>query len=91
MHGDHGWGQQGTIEYGRQRYLAWPAAGPRGPHQHKNIFKPFFRLDKSRNLNHAGVGLGLAIVEDVVNSHGGNIQLSKSKFNGLQFKISLPF
>ena len=31
MHGDHGWGQQGTIEYGRQRYLAWPAAGPRGP------------------------------------------------------------
>ena len=66
--------------------------GPGVPEdQHKNIFKPFFRLDKSRNLNHAGVGLGLAIVEDVVNSHGGNIQLSKSKFNGLQFKISLPF
>ena len=59
--------------------------------QYKNVFKPFFRLDKSRSLNQSGVGLGLAIVEDIVNSHGGNIQLGKSKYNGLQVKISLPF
>ncbi len=59
--------------------------------QHKNVFKPFFRLDKSRSLNQSGVGLGLAIVEDIINSHGGNIQLGKSKLNGLQVKISLPF
>tara|TARA_Y200000002_G_scaffold340938_1_gene311798 strand:- start:115 stop:1434 length:1320 start_codon:yes stop_codon:yes gene_type:complete len=59
--------------------------------QYKNVFKPFFRLDKSRNLNKSGVGLGLAIVEDIINSHGGNIQLNKSKHNGLQVKISLPF
>ena len=59
--------------------------------QYKNVFKPFFRLDKSRSLNQLGVGLGLAIVEDIINSHGGSIQLGKSKFNGLQVKISLPF
>ena len=59
--------------------------------QYKNVFKPFFRLDKSRNLNQSGVGLGLAIVEDVVNSHGGSIQLGKSKYKGLHVKISLPF
>ena len=59
--------------------------------QYKNVFKPFFRLDKSRSLNQSGVGLGLAIVEDVIHSHGGNIQLSKSKYKGLQVKISLPF
>ena len=59
--------------------------------QYKNVFKPFFRLDKSRNLNQSGVGLGLAIVEDIINSHGGNIQLNKSKYNGLQVKIYLPF
>jgi len=59
--------------------------------QHKNVFKPFVRLDKSRNLNQSSVGLGLAIVEDIINSHGGNIQLGKSKYNGLQVKISLPF
>ena len=59
--------------------------------QYKNVFKPFFRLDKSRSLNQAGIGLGLAIVEDIINSHGGSIQLGKSKLNGLQVKISLPF
>ena len=59
--------------------------------QYKNVFKPFFRLDKSRSLNQSGVGLGLAIVEDVINSHGGNIQLGKSKHNGLLVKIFLPF
>ena len=59
--------------------------------QYKNVFKPFFRLDKSRSFNQLGVGLGLAIVEDIVNSHGGNIQLGKSKYNGLKVKISLPF
>ena len=59
--------------------------------QYKNVFKPFFRLDKSRSLNKSGVGLGLAIVEDVINSHGGNIQLGKSKLNGLLVRISLPF
>ena len=59
--------------------------------QYKNVFKPFFRLDKSRSLNKSGVGLGLAIVEDVINSHGGNVQLGKSKKGGLLVKISLPF
>ena len=59
--------------------------------QHRNVFKPFFRLDQSRSLNKSGVGLGLAIVEDIVNSHGGNIQLSSSQMGGLLVKISLPF
>jgi len=59
--------------------------------QYKNVFKPFIRLDKSRSLNQSGVGLGLAIVEDIVNSHGGNIQLGRSRYNGLLIKISLPF
>ncbi len=66
--------------------------GPGIPTEHfRNVFKPFFRLDQSRSLNKSGVGLGLAIVEDIVNSHGGNIQLSSSLMGGLQVKISLPF
>ena len=53
--------------------------GPGIPiNQYKNVFKPFFRLDKSRNLNHSGVGLGMSIAEDIVRSHGGNIELSLS-------------
>jgi len=58
--------------------------------QYKNVFKPFFRIDDSRNLNHLGVGLGMSIAEDIVKSHGGNIELNESKYKGLQVKISLP-
>ena len=40
--------------------------GPGIPAEHyRNVFKPFFELDKSRSLNKSGVGLGLAIVEDI--------------------------
>jgi len=65
--------------------------GPGIPvNQYKNVFKPFYRLDKSRNLNHSGVGLGMSIAEDIIRSHGGNIELNESKYQGLQVKISLP-
>ncbi len=82
-----------NIKKGTNRTLiTFDDDGPGIPEdQFKNVFKPFFRLDKSRSLNQSGVGLGLAIVEDVINSHGGNIQLGKSKYKGLQVKISLPF
>ena len=82
-----------NVQKGNKRAIViFEDDGPGIPEdQHKNVFKPFFRLDKSRSLNQSGVGLGLAIVEDIVNSHGGNIQLGKSKYNGLQVKISLPF
>ena len=81
-----------TIQKGSNRALIIiEDDGPGIPEdQYKNVFKPFFRLDKSRSLNQSGVGLGLAIVEDIINSHGGTIQLSKSSYNGLQVKISLP-
>ena len=58
--------------------------------EYRNVFKPFHRLDQSRSLNKSGVGLGLSIVEDIINSHGGNVQLSDSHYKGLQVKISLP-
>ena len=81
-----------TIQKGSNRALIIiEDDGPGIPEdQYKNVFKPFFRLDKSRSLNQSGVGLGLAIVEDIINSHGGTIQLSKSSYNGLHVKISLP-
>jgi two-component system osmolarity sensor histidine kinase EnvZ len=94
---------QNGLSYGKKVYLNIQKGNKRvtvtieddGPgipeDQYKNVFKPFFRLDKSRSLNQSGVGLGLAIVEDIINSHGGNIQLGKSKYNGLQVKVSLPF
>ena len=91
------------LTYGKKVYVSLHKSSSRvivnieddGPgiaeDQYKNVFKPFFRLDKSRSLNKSGVGLGLAIVEDIINSHGGNIQLGKSQYKGLLVKISLPF
>ena len=59
--------------------------------EYENVFKPFYRVDKSRSLNKSGVGLGLSISQDIVKSHGGNITLSESRYNGLAVKIYLPF
>ncbi len=81
------------VQKGNKRaFITIEDDGPGIPDdQYKNVFKPFFRLDKSRSLNQSGVGLGLAIVEDIINSHGGNIQLGKSRYKGLLVKVSLPF
>ncbi len=54
------------------------------------VFKPFYRVDSSRNMNTGGVGLGLPIAMDIVHSHGGSIWLEKSKHGGLCVSITLP-
>ena len=59
--------------------------------EHTNVFRPFYRVDKSRGLNKSGVGLGLSVAQDIAKSHGGSISLSESKHQGLLVKISLPF
>ncbi len=94
---------QNGLSYGDHVYVSFQKGSNRaqiiveddGPgipeDQYKNVFKPFFRLDKSRSLNQSGVGLGLAIVEDIINSHGGSVLLGKSDHNGLKVKVSLPF
>ena len=58
--------------------------------EHENVFKPFYKIDKSRAESKSSVGLGLSIASDIVRSHGGNIVLDKSKMNGLSVKIFLP-
>ena len=58
--------------------------------EHENVFKPFYKMDKGRNDSKSSVGLGLSIASDIIKSHGGNIMLEKSKFNGLRVKIFLP-
>lgn len=57
---------------------------------HEEAFRPFSRLDESRNQNRKGVGLGLAIARDVARSHGGDITLGRSDLGGLRAAIRLP-
>jgi len=59
--------------------------------EYVNIFKPFYKINKGRGDSKSSVGLGLSIASDVVRSHGGKIDLNKSKLGGLCVKIYLPF
>ncbi len=60
------------------------------PEMREDVFKPFFRIDESRNLGTGGVGLGLTIARDVVRTHGGDIELGDSPNGGLRARIKLP-
>lgn len=57
---------------------------------HEEAFRPFSRLDESRNQNRKGVGLGMAIARDVARGHGGDILLDRSDLGGLKAMIRLP-
>jgi len=59
--------------------------------EYNNVFKPFYKIDKSRSDTKSSVGLGMSIASDVVRSHGGSIVLDKSPQNGLRVKVILPF
>ena len=65
--------------------------GPGIPNkEYDNVFKPFYKIDKSRADAKSSVGLGLSIASDIVRSHGGNISLDKSRMKGLSVKIFFP-
>lgn len=66
--------------------------GPGIADEHKEkVFRPFYRIDKSRSLKDSNVGLGLSIVEDIVNSHGGTVKLlNNPKGKGLRVSLSFP-
>jgi two-component system osmolarity sensor histidine kinase EnvZ len=51
---------------------------------------PFGRLDAARNQNEKGVGLGLAIAQDVARGHGGDLTLGRSPQGGLRATLRLP-
>jgi two-component system osmolarity sensor histidine kinase EnvZ len=55
-----------------------------------DVFKPFLRLDDSRNQDEAGSGLGLAIARDIARSHGGDVMLGDSPIGGLRASVRIP-
>ncbi|HTI87665.1 MAG TPA: ATP-binding protein [Alphaproteobacteria bacterium] len=60
------------------------------PERREDVFRPFFRLEESRNLETGGVGLGLSIARDVIHGHGGSILLEDSPLGGLRVRLRLP-
>jgi two-component system osmolarity sensor histidine kinase EnvZ len=66
----------------------------RGPgipdHALANVFLPYYRVEKSRNRNTGGVGLGLTVAQAIVQGHGGEIRLRSCLSGGLEARIALP-
>jgi two-component system osmolarity sensor histidine kinase EnvZ len=56
----------------------------------EDVFRPFVRMEDSRNPDTGGVGLGLTIARDIARGHGGDIRLAKSPHGGLRAVIGLP-
>ena len=55
-----------------------------------SIFQPFFRVDKSRSRAMGGVGLGLALVQEIVRLHGGTVRVEQSADTGTTILVTLP-
>jgi len=65
--------------------------GPGIPEErYEDVFRPFVRLDESRNIDTGGSGLGLTIARDIARSHGGDVTLAKSPLGGLRVVVRLP-
>jgi len=65
--------------------------GPGVPEQRRgDVFGRFMRLDHSRDRGGGGVGLGLAIVADIVASHEGTVEVLHSPLGGARFRVRLP-
>ena len=58
--------------------------------EREEMMRPFRRMDRSRNPDTGGLGLGLAIARDVIRSHGGEMVLSRAPQGGLRVTLRLP-
>ncbi|MHC6225441.1 ATP-binding protein [Pseudomonas sp. X10] len=58
--------------------------------ERERIFQPFYRLDRSRDRNTGGFGLGLAISRRAIEGQGGTLTVAQSALGGAQFRIHLP-
>ena len=56
----------------------------------RSVFQPFFRVDKSRSREYGGVGLGLSLVWEIVNLHGGSVWVEESSDKGTTIAVELP-
>lgn len=71
--------------------IAVTDAGPGIPaDRREDIFRPFYRLETSRNRETGGSGLGLAVARSIARRHGGDIVLEDAPGGGLTVKVSLP-
>jgi len=91
-----------AVNYGKQAHsmiraskegivIAIDDAGPGIPTEElERVFQPFYRLESSRSRDTGGIGLGLAIAQSIVQTHGGQLTLANRAEGGLRASITLP-
>ena len=89
---NHPGGQVTVISYQNEKhiYLSVEDTGNGIPEElRERVFDPFFRVDKSRSRELGGVGLGLALVHEIVRVHDGNIAIKSNPVGGTIFEVVL--
>lgn len=88
---NHPLGQVTVTVYQRNKnvYLSVEDTGSGIPKElRERVFEPFFRVDKSRSRELGGVGLGLALVREIVRVHDGSICIKSGKTGGTIFEVT---
>ena len=88
---NHPLGQVTVTAYQRKKhvYLSVEDTGSGIPKElRERVFEPFFRVDKSRSRELGGVGLGLALVREIVRVHDGSICIKSGKTRGTIFEVT---
>lgn len=88
---NHPLGQVTVTAYQRNKhvYLSVEDTGSGIPKElRERVFEPFFRVDKSRSRELGGVGLGLALVHEIVRVHDGSICIKSGKTGGTNFEVT---
>ena len=88
---NHPLGQVTVTAYQRNKhvYLSVEDTGSGIPKElRERVFEPFFRVDKSRSRELGGVGLGLALVHEIVRVHDGSICIKSGKTGGTIFEVA---
>lgn len=88
---NHPLGQVTVTAYQRNKhvYLSVEDTGSGIPKElRESVFEPFFRVDKSRSRELGGVGLGLALVREIVRVHDGSICIKSGKTGGTIFEVT---
>ena len=90
----HRYGGQVSVQAGRRKRgfeILIDDTGKGIPQEvREDVFKPFIRLEESRNPTTGGTGLGLTIARDVVRGHGGDLTLGDAPGGGLRARIWIP-
>lgn len=89
---NHSEGQVEVTAYRREKsvYLSVEDTGSGIPEElRERVFEPFFRVDKSRSRELGGVGLGLALVREIVRVHDGSITVRSNPSGGTIFDVTL--